>query len=59
LQDLRDALARHGLDITSDSAKAWGIENPIQAAHIDEICDLGQRVDDLTQTIDEVKRAAE
>ncbi len=47
LQDLRDYLAPLGLDITTESALCWGLRNPVQAAHIDQICDLTQRAADL------------
>lgn len=48
LQELREALAPLGLDVTTRSAEAWGISNPIQADHIDQICDLTQQLDDLS-----------
>jgi len=47
LQDLRDALAPLGLDVTSQSAQAWGIKNPVQAGHIDQICELEQQIAEL------------
>lgn len=47
LRDVRAALAVHGLDITTEDAIAWGIHSPIQAGHIDRICELQQQVDAL------------
>ncbi len=54
LQDLRSYLEPFGLDITTDCALSWGLRNPIQADHVDKICDLQRQVDDLT-----LKKAAE
>lgn len=59
LQELRDYLAPFGLDVTTVRALDWGISNPIQADHIDQICDLQQQVDDLSHVLAEKKQAAE
>lgn len=47
VQDLREFLLPLGLDITTDRALAWGIPNPIEAEHIDRICELDQQVETL------------
>ena len=47
VQDLREFLLPLGLDITTPRALAWGIPNPIEAEHIDLICELDQQVETL------------
>lgn len=58
IEDLREYLEPFGLDVTTHRALAWGIANPIQAEHIDQICDLQQQIDALTQATPLEKKAS-
>lgn len=45
--ELRDFLLTIGLDITTSDAQSWGLNNPIEADHITQICQLEQQLADL------------
>jgi hypothetical protein len=58
--ELRELLKPLGLDITTAEAVDWGLNHPVQARNVTQICKLEQQIADVQHALPvEKKEAAE